>query len=134
MYILQPYQYRSTVVVLFLSFQCVISRTKQAVCMDRSQKSSVRPSIRVYMGTPHFAVYTGKNCIMKFLEDNIECIQHIQVSQCPNRDEPCNASEGDLNYSKLYRYLDETLKYSHYVGLGIEIYLRCGFKTRLMIT
>ena len=68
----------------------------------------------------HAQVHHGD--IMKFLEDNIECIQHIQVSQCPNRDEPCNASEGDLNYSKLYRYLDETLKYSHYIGLGIEIH------------
>lgn len=55
--------------------------------------------------------------IMKFLEDNLQCIQHIQVSQCPNRDEPCNEMDGDLNYSKLYMYLDKTLKYSYYVGL-----------------
>ena len=70
MYILQPHQYRSTIIVLFSSFQCVISRTEQMVCMVGSQKSSVRPSIKVYMGTPHFAVYTGKNCMLPRLIDN----------------------------------------------------------------
>merc|ERR1712083_840137 len=54
---------------------------------------------------------------MGFLGENIGFIQHIQVSQCPNRDEPCNAMEGDLNYSKLYAYLDKILKYSGHVGL-----------------
>ena len=74
-------------------------------------------SYPVYLQYDFYHAQCHHGDIATFLKENQSVIRHIQVSQCPNRDEPNNATSGDLNYDKLYQYLDEEVEYPYFVGL-----------------
>eukprot|EP01084_Bolivina_argentea_P097066 174494_1 len=88
-----------------------------ALSIIKDVNNGYKGSYPIYLQFDFYHAQTHHGDITCFLQKHIQFIKHIQASQCPNRDEPCNGVNGDLNYSMLYPYLDKVLKYDGYVGL-----------------
>ena len=89
----------------------------EALSIIKEVNNGYTGSYPIYLQYDFYHAQCHHGDIANFLKENQSVIRHIQVSQCPNRDEPSNATFGDLNFEKLYQFLDETLKYPYFVGL-----------------
>jgi len=89
----------------------------EALSIIKAVNDGYSGSYPIYLQYDFFHAQCHHGDITSFLKQHVEVIRHIQVSQCPNRDEACNATSGDLNFDKLYQFLDEEMDYPHFVGL-----------------